>query len=544
MVETLTSYDAASSGNVVNEVLFEYDDAGLLSKEYQEHAGAKDASTLYVQYNRDETAADGVFTKGLRPTSVRYPNGRLVHTTYGTPAAWPTCSTVSPRSTTTTRGSPGDPLAEYEYLGSGTIVSEDYPEPDVKLDYIGDGTYAGFDRFGRVVDQRWYDYGASADRDRYTYGYDRASNRLYRENTTTSGKDEFYTYDGVNRLVAFDRGDLNASKTAISGTPVREEDWTLDPTGQLARLRAKDLRHDRPRPGPHHNEVNEITAITATTGTNWADPAYDRAGNMTTIPKPAEPGQRPDRHLRRLEPPGRSRTTAKPSSPNTTTTASTAASRRAYDTDRPGQPDRHRHLRPLLLQQRLANPRNPRNDRESRPQPRDLQPLATNTSGRLRYIDAPILRDENTDQDGLCDDAASLLPRRRQLQRHRARRHRRRRRRTLPLRPLRPVTIYDGTWTNTRSTSSLRQHHPLHRPRVRPRDRPLPLPQPLPPSTGRVHFQRSAWCLGRQCTPVLLCKQLSCHVCGPARLADHECGLALGSRKEAETPIPLANCLC
>ena len=44
--------------------------------------------------------------------------------------------------------------------------------------------------FGRVVDQLWYDYGASANRDQFTYGYDRASNRLYRENTGTSGLDE------------------------------------------------------------------------------------------------------------------------------------------------------------------------------------------------------------------------------------------------------------------------------------------------------------------------------------------------------------------
>ncbi len=56
------------------------------------------------------------------------------------------------------------------------------------------GDYAGFDRFGRVIDHRWYAYAASADRDRYTYGYDRASNRLYRENTLTSGRDESYGY--------------------------------------------------------------------------------------------------------------------------------------------------------------------------------------------------------------------------------------------------------------------------------------------------------------------------------------------------------------
>ena len=39
--------------------------------------------------------------------------------------------------------------------------------------------------------------------------------------------------------------------------------------------------------GRTHNPVNEITAITAATGIDWADPAHDRNGNMTTIPKPA-----------------------------------------------------------------------------------------------------------------------------------------------------------------------------------------------------------------------------------------------------------------
>ncbi len=55
--------------------------------------------------------------------------------------------------------------------------------------------------------------------------------RLYRENTTTTAKDEYYTYDEVNQLVNMDRGDPNADKDAITGTPAREEDFTLDPTG-------------------------------------------------------------------------------------------------------------------------------------------------------------------------------------------------------------------------------------------------------------------------------------------------------------------------
>jgi hypothetical protein len=35
--------------------------------------------------------------------------------------------------------------------------------------------------------------------------------------------------------------------------------------------------------------VNEITGITNTTGPAWSQPAYDPAGNMTTIPQPVDP---------------------------------------------------------------------------------------------------------------------------------------------------------------------------------------------------------------------------------------------------------------
>jgi hypothetical protein len=142
-------------------------------------------------------------------------------------------------------GSPGDTLAEYAYLRIGRIVQEIYPEPEVRLDYDS-GTaaeYAEFDRFGRVIDHRWYAYGVSADRDRYTYGYDRASNRLYWENTLTTGRDELYGYDGVDRLIAFQRGDLNGNKDAITGTAARQENWSLDMTGNWPGFVQKTSSH-------------------------------------------------------------------------------------------------------------------------------------------------------------------------------------------------------------------------------------------------------------------------------------------------------------
>ena len=40
------------------------------------------------------------------------------------------------------------------------------------------------------------------------------------ENTLTTLKDEFYSYDHLNRLTSMGRGDLNANKDGISDTPV------------------------------------------------------------------------------------------------------------------------------------------------------------------------------------------------------------------------------------------------------------------------------------------------------------------------------------
>jgi hypothetical protein len=59
----------------------------MLTKEYQEYkeddqeqnGAVVDANTLYVQYNYDTSDSNGEYTNGLRPTSVRYPNGRGRH---------------------------------------------------------------------------------------------------------------------------------------------------------------------------------------------------------------------------------------------------------------------------------------------------------------------------------------------------------------------------------------------------------------------------------------------------------------------------------
>ena len=136
------------------------------------------------------------------------------------------------------------------------------------------GTYAGLDEFGRVKDLLWRNYGTSQDVVRIKHGYDRAGNRLWREDAVAAAQsppvhlDELYTYDGINRLIDAVRGDLNANKDGlVPGTKTFAEAWGLDPTGNWSSFNQDTtgggwaLEQTR-----DHNPVNEITDIDETTG--------------------------------------------------------------------------------------------------------------------------------------------------------------------------------------------------------------------------------------------------------------------------------------
>jgi hypothetical protein len=119
-------------------------------------------------------------------------------------------------------------------------------EPQVRYTLLPGGTagdYDGLDRFGRLKDLMWVNYNTSTNLVRIQHGYDYAGNRVYREDTIAKGQgtpvylDEFYTYDGLNQLINRDRGELNEGKTAVSGTPGKEEDFTLDGLGSWTNYR-------------------------------------------------------------------------------------------------------------------------------------------------------------------------------------------------------------------------------------------------------------------------------------------------------------------
>jgi RHS repeat-associated protein len=294
----LTSWDNTTigSGSVVNDVQFAYNDFSQLITDYQAHGGAVNTSTSpRVQYAYANGSANTV-----RPTTLTYPNARVLNYDYGTSSG---INDASSRVGSLIDNDGTTHLADYQHLGAGTFVEQDDSQPDIKwtmIDLAGSNDpdtgdiYSGFDRFGRVKDNRWYSYGASADVDRIKYGYDRASNRIWRENTVATSLsanfDELYSNDGLQRLKDMQRGRLNGGHTGLT-TKTFAQCWTLDPTGNWKGFRQDDngdgtwdLNQARTS-----NTVNEITNITNSVGSAWVNPAYNRAGNMTTVPKPADP---------------------------------------------------------------------------------------------------------------------------------------------------------------------------------------------------------------------------------------------------------------
>ncbi len=295
MASKLTSYSSATpgSGGIVNDVLLTYNSFGQLITDSQSHSGAVvPGTTPMVQY----AYANGS-TNTIRPTTLTYPNGRAITTSYGTSGGInDSASRVDGLVDGTTT------LVNYAYLGVRQFVQTTYPQPNIQYTLLGSSSgnspagdiYWGLDLFGRIIDSRWFNTSTTADVDRIKYGYDRASNRIWRQNpvATANGAefDEYYCNDGLQRLKNMTRGTLNSGDTGIP-SPTFEQCWTIDPTGnwrgfnEAANGTAWTLNQTRAA-----NTVNEITGITNSVGSPWANPAYDAAGNMTTMPQSASPG--------------------------------------------------------------------------------------------------------------------------------------------------------------------------------------------------------------------------------------------------------------
>jgi RHS repeat-associated protein len=437
--DKVTSYATADcTGTVVNEVQSTYTDFGALEKEYQEHNGAVDGNSLYVKYAFDTTAdGNGVFTKGLRLTSVQYPtvyNGetpaervrstssvapRRVFDLYADPTdasgVGDAISRVTALATDSTRGTnDANVLSAYSFNGIGRLAVEDFGsstgKPSVRLDYRGQtvGDYTGLDRFGRVQDQLWRQYGGTpADLDRFAYGYDANSNRLWRENNATgvpTDKGEAFAYDGLDRLTGFQRGVFSTGHAiATGGDRKHGEAWDLSATGAWHGYQI-DANGDGVYTGDGDldqtrtpNLANEITAVTESNNnqTQWATPAYDARGNMTTVPKPLDPAATftctYDAWNRLAEVRDGGTLVAK--------YTYDGLNRRTVVQRTSGGTTTYQHLYYNASWQVLET----RSTATAGAEPETLQPEYQYVWS-LRYVDSPVLRDKNTDANDLCDD--------------------------------------------------------------------------------------------------------------------------------------------
>jgi RHS repeat-associated protein len=316
MADKITSWngETVGSGSVVNEVQFAYSDFGQITHDYQAHGGTVNTSTTpKVQYGY----ANGS-TNTIRPMTITYPNGRVITYTYGAPDS--TNDALGRLGSIVDDDAGSMHLADYYYLGLGPVrgllptvsspftpgaVEVDYTEPDIKYTLVGTAggndpetgdIYLGLDRFGRVKDCCWYNDGTSTDVDRIKYGYDRNGNRLWRENVVARSYgeyfDEKYVHDWMDRLKQMDRGALDSGHSTLDHLQFAQR-WGLDATGNWRSFledsdgdASWDLDQTRTC-----NKVNEIADISESAGPSWVTPVYNRAGNMTTIPKPADPTQ-------------------------------------------------------------------------------------------------------------------------------------------------------------------------------------------------------------------------------------------------------------
>jgi hypothetical protein len=231
-----TSYADTGGTTIANQVQRAFNGLGQLIEEWQSHSGAVNTSTTpNVQYGYSLMAGGANHS---RLTSLTYPNGKVLNYNYnsGLDDSISRLSSLFDSSGT---------LEAYTYLGLDTVVKRAHPQPNVDLTYIGSGTgdagdqYTGLDRFGRIVEQKWWNNTTITATDDFKYGYDRDSNRLYRTNELNHNFDELYHvngsgngYDNLNQLIAFARGVLNASHDTIT-SPTHSITWSLDALGNF-----------------------------------------------------------------------------------------------------------------------------------------------------------------------------------------------------------------------------------------------------------------------------------------------------------------------
>jgi len=209
----------------------------------------------------------------------------------------------------------------------------------------------------------------------------------------------------LDRLTTFHRGNLDANDAIPAANRDYGEDWTLSAVGNWEDFQvdengdgdvtdASDLDQDRT-----HNDVNEVTGITEQTDpqqSQWADPVYSARGNTTTLPQPSDLTSTYtatyDAWNRLVE--------IKDGETTVATYRYDAVGRRIAKLVPNGsnwdRTDYYYSAGPRVIEERSA-------ENQADPDTVASDPQYQYVWG-MRYVHAPVLRDEDTDADGDCTD--------------------------------------------------------------------------------------------------------------------------------------------
>ena len=154
----VTSYDAATGGNVVNEVKNTYADGGAnggkwgrLTMSEQAHTGAVGQGTPAVEYAFAD-GASGSDAKFVRLSSVTYPGGSTRRVVYFNYAASGVGSMLSRLDNIAADANGNTRYGLYTYLGAGTIVRIEHPAVTVQYEVDSSGIVGH-----TLTSQFWYD---------------------------------------------------------------------------------------------------------------------------------------------------------------------------------------------------------------------------------------------------------------------------------------------------------------------------------------------------------------------------------------------------
>ena len=207
----------------------------------------------------------------------------------------------------------GGTLATETYLGLSDIVTESYTDPQdpgatpqISLDYTQGGSYAGLDRFGRVLDQLWSQVGRSNPLDEYQYTYDPVGNQTAQNVTDQSPPtagllDQSLGYYNCNRL----------SYNYNPATGKYPDAYAYNSSGnQIMSWAGSAYIPDRAV-----DAANELYFVAANGDYNQAAAQYDLAGNQISLEQGGDRCRR-DREVRRLGPARRGQRRQRPSDRN------------------------------------------------------------------------------------------------------------------------------------------------------------------------------------------------------------------------------------